>query len=113
MHDSLRTQELDRTTSSQLLDHGQPLGFLPTWWFWRNKDNVKLVRWPLRIAIGAAFLLGLALDASWWVMGLLPVVFIVGSVGFIERFIRHRALERRSTVAQIDDGGGAAEDKPR
>jgi hypothetical protein len=36
-----------------LLDHPQRLGILPTWWFWNDRKNWRLVRWPFAIAVAA------------------------------------------------------------
>lgn len=100
-------------SSPSLLDSRQPLGFLPTLWFWRDKENVRLVRWPLWVTIIAAFALAIAIDAGWLVSGLIPVAGILISLGLIERFVRRKALKRRSELERHALGSSDATDEPR
>lgn len=102
--------ELDKTaqpaTGTHLLDRPQRLGFLPTWRFWRDEENSRLVKWPVRLAIVAAFIFAIAVDAGWLVAGLLPVLAITITLGLVERYIRRRVLERRA--AQTAEQSGTA-----
>jgi Flp pilus assembly protein TadB len=100
-------QELDRVaqpeTGTHLLERPQRFGILPTWGFWRDKENSRLIRWPVRLAIVAAFVLAVVVDVGWIVAGLLPVVAITITLGLVERYVRRRALERRALVQATDD----------
>jgi hypothetical protein len=85
-----------------LLDRGQPLGILPTWSFWRDKRNVELVKWPLRLSIAGAFAAAAVLSAGWLLSGLAPVLGIVLCLGLIERYVRSQAARRREALASGD-----------
>jgi hypothetical protein len=91
------TAELEALTATEphLLDRPQRFGILPTWSFWRDEENARLVKWPVRLAIAAAFIFAIVVDAGWLLAGLLPIVGIAITLGLIERHVRRRALERR------------------
>jgi hypothetical protein len=79
-----------------LLDRPQALGVLPTWWFWNQPDNWRLVRWPFAVLV---VLLMVILDLL-AIGPLAYVLVIVGSLvlgtGLLEGYVRRRALRRRA-----------------
>jgi hypothetical protein len=81
-----------------LLERPQPLGILPTRWFWNDRENWRQVRWMFGLlAMGTVMLLSvtsLPLLAS---VLIAPSVIILAN-GLLERYIRRKALERRKAL---------------
>lgn len=79
-----------------LLEQPQPLGILPTWWFWNNRENWRLVRWPFAILVFALLTILAVLSLPLAVeLAALVGVFCL-SLGGLEKYVRLRALERRA-----------------
>jgi hypothetical protein len=77
-----------------LLDHPQPLGFVPTRRFWNDRENARLAGIP-RAAF--AFVLGIViatLDLPWWAAGLTVAGGLWLWQGLFERYIRQAAIRR-------------------
>jgi hypothetical protein len=86
-----------------LLDRPQRLGIFPTWWFWRDRDNWRWIRWPFAIFITALVIGLVLLELPLFVV--LPVylaVYVI-ALGSVERYIRHKALERRELAASTSN----------
>jgi hypothetical protein len=84
-----------------LLDKPQPLGILPTRWFWADRENRRLAAWLFGALV---FVMLLILNA----LGLHPLVdaAVIAAVlliarGSLEKYVRHKALQRRA-LAESD-----------
>jgi|SRR5690606_10147241 len=97
------TDKLDRAAEQRhLLDRPQPLGFLPTWWFWNNRENWRLVGWMFAI-LAVATLVALEFVP----LPSLAKAAIAGSTiilanGLLEKYVRHQAMKRRRALAEGD-----------
>ncbi|MBZ5709527.1 hypothetical protein [Nannocystis pusilla] len=88
-----------------LMSRPQPLGLLPTLWFWRELRTERPVLSMLVGSFMAAFSMGIVaiLQAAG---GSLPVVFAVAmglpylALGIVERGLRWVVLRRRRALAQ-------------
>lgn len=69
----------------------QRLGILPTWWFWKHKDNWKLVRALFAVVAGIAVVTVSVLDLPPAVAGFLVSMTIYMGVGLLERHVRSKA----------------------
>jgi hypothetical protein len=79
-----------------LLDRPQRLGVMPTWWFWRDRENWRYIRWPFTIFV-VALVMGLAL-VGLPLKAVLPLYLAAYflALGSVEKYIRHQALKRRA-----------------
>lgn len=85
-----------------LLAKPQPLGILPTWWFWTDPENWELVARGIMpfyvvVTLVALFVMPhpvLALGA--------PLVALWLSLGVLERYIRRQALRRRELADESE-----------
>jgi hypothetical protein len=88
--------ELSRTDGDTaqrwLADRPQRLGILPTWWFWNDRRNWRLIMWlviPTMLVVAATVdLLGVGTLA----LALTPALVVTVSLGLIERTIRRRLV---------------------
>ena len=80
-----------------LMDRPQPLGILPTYWFWRRIENYRLIRWlPVSVyAIVCTINIILPLSLGPVLAGTINGFAMILSVGVAERFIRARAKQRK------------------
>src|SRR5690606_659183 len=83
-----------------LLDRPQPLGILPTYWFWRDPETSKLGRWLMAPLAGATVLV-VVLASSFHplVAGLVAASVMVLATGLLEKYVRHQATKRRVLAA--------------
>lgn len=82
-----------------MLDRPQRLGILPTWWFWSDRENWRLVRWPFAIAVAALVLALAALSLAPALEFVVLVSAYVLALGSVEKYIRHQAMKRRALAA--------------
>jgi hypothetical protein len=97
------TNELQRgdklaVAHQRLLDRPQRLGFIPTWWFWRDKHNWRLARVPFQILAGAAVAFVTLTKPGLVLAGLIPALALILSLGLFERYIRNRAKAQRAAL---------------
>jgi hypothetical protein len=92
--------ELQRRPS--LLARPQRWGVLPTWWFWQEPENARLIAVPGALLLIAATL-GLILTGApvWLVLLGSAMPYLLG-LGLFERFIRRSARRRRDALALVD-----------
>ncbi|MFO7566893.1 MAG: hypothetical protein R6X02_29890 [Enhygromyxa sp.] len=96
------TDELEHPAppSRSLLDRPQPLGILPTRWFWTDRKNRRLAGWLfgalvfMMLVMLNAFALHPVLDAV-----IIAAVLLVAR-GLLEKYVRHKALQRRRALAE-------------
>jgi hypothetical protein len=88
----LRVPEAKR---GYLLDHPQPLGFLPTRWFWNDPENWRLVRWGYASGLFAMLLIAMLVFSNFWLVWMMPIAAAYLGFGLLERYIRRRAMARR------------------
>jgi hypothetical protein len=83
------------TRERHLLERPQLLGILPTWWFWNDRENWRLVRWPFAVFvfISALVLTAIALPLVAEI-AIFVSVFCLG-LGSLEKHVRRQALKRR------------------
>jgi hypothetical protein len=72
----------------------QPLGFLPTRWFWTDPRFAGWARYILAFAAANVVLLAILLSPSWWVAGLAAAFGTMLAQGLIEWAIRRRFLSQ-------------------
>ena len=77
-----------------LLDHPQLLGILPTMWFWQDKSNWRLIRWPFVAILWVAIAIVVSFDFPLWVVGVTVGGTLMLILGLIERYIRTAAKRR-------------------
>lgn len=88
-----------------LLDRPQPLGILPTYWFWRDPETSKLARWLMAPLAGVTVLvIVLASNFHPLVAGLVAASVMVLANGLLERYVRHQATKRRALAASVAGG---------
>lgn len=82
-----------------LMDKPQPLGFLPTWWFWRELYREQRFRTLMALLTLPAW--GLIL--VWWTyVGtsfLIPVLLLYVAEGIVEKFVRREIVRRRKRAS--------------
>ncbi len=88
-----------------ILDHPQPLGFLPTRQFWRDQEIRRVVAWPLGFVAAAMVLVIVAISPTWWAAGIIGVVSMLLAQGLFERYIRRKAKQRQLRVSMKTDDG--------
>jgi hypothetical protein len=92
--DEIATAERER--ERYLLDRPQRLGILPTWWFWNDRKNWRLVRWPFAIAVAAlVFTLGVLSLPLPLELGILLGTYVL-ALGSVEKYVRRQAMKRRA-----------------
>ena len=84
-----------RAPAGALIDQPQRLGILPTWWFWREPENIKMFRVPNFLIVVGSIVGTFALIPSWVAMFVMGSTAQVLALGLFERYVRRRALERR------------------
>lgn len=81
-----------------LMDKPQPLGFLPTWWFWRELYRERRFRALMALLTLPAWVVTLA----WWTFigdsFLAPVLLVYLTEGLVEKFVRRELLRRRMAL---------------
>lgn len=81
-----------------LMDKPQPLGFLPTWWFWRELYREQRFRGLMAVLTLPAW----GLTLLWWTfIGsslLAPVILVYLTEGLVEKAVRREILRRRTAV---------------
>lgn len=87
-----------------LIDRPQRLGFLPTWWFWNDHEQQRLLR-PLIAAISLPltpllFFLMLKLQWSVWTLIAVSTLWPLLVCGLVERHVRAE-LRRRALAAAL------------
>lgn len=92
------TDALD-TRSRHLLDHPQRLGFLPTWWFWNDRKNWRLVGWAFGVLAAITSIVLLIVAPPPLVGGLIAGAVIILANGLLEKYIRREAMKRRALAA--------------
>lgn len=81
-----------------LLEHPQPLGVLPTWWFWTDRASLRLLG-PGFGALAVLTLVALGLlSMHSLVGGIIAGVGIVLTSGMLEKRAREQAIERSLLV---------------
>lgn len=85
-----------------LTDRPQRLGILPTWWFWRDRENWRLIARPFTIfVISLAIILGSSeLPTMVWMPIYVAAYFV--ALGSVEKYVRVQASKRRLESAQLD-----------
>ena len=83
-----------------LLARRQRFGILPTWWFWNDRKNWRLVGWGF----------GVLAVITHWVLSLFNLRPIVGgaiamgvmvlAIGALEKYVRHEAHRRRELTSK-------------
>ncbi len=96
------------TEHGALVDHPQPLGILPTRWFWKDKANRSLVRWPYALLLWVTLMVIAVLEPPLWAWILASVIAAELWLGLIERYIRYKAKQRCRSHAMP-----MAESRPR
>jgi hypothetical protein len=88
-----------------LLDRPQPLGILPSYWFWRDPETSRLASWLLAPLAGVTVLvLMLAWSFNPIVGGLVGALLIVLANGLLEKYVRRQAIKRRALAASQEPG---------
>jgi hypothetical protein len=103
---SIVTDDLDQLESGghrSLLDHPQPLGILPTRWFWNDRKNWRLVSWAFGILVFVTLVILDVLGLHWLANVAIIVTVLFLAQGLLEKYIRHQALKRRPLVATATD----------
>lgn len=86
----------DETEPGFLLERPQRLGFLPSWWFWNQKENWRLIRLPMVLLVLVVFV-ALELVSLPPLLGAVTVaVTLTLALGLAERYVRQKALTRRA-----------------
>jgi hypothetical protein len=94
------TDKLEHPSARSLLDTPQPLGILPTRWFWADRKNRRLAGWLfgtlvfVMLVILNAFALHPVLDAA-----IIAAVLLLAR-GLLEKYVRHKTLQRRRALAE-------------
>ncbi|MFO7563053.1 MAG: hypothetical protein R6X02_10460 [Enhygromyxa sp.] len=93
-----KIQTLQPKRERYLLERPQPLGILPTRWFWNERENWREVGWMFGLlAMGTVMLLSFISLPPLASVLLAPSVIILAN-GLLERYIRRKALERREAL---------------
>jgi hypothetical protein len=85
-----------RAKERRLLDHPQPLGILPTWWFWNDRKNWRLVGWGFGLLAAIVVLVLPIFHLHPLVGGAIAAAVVVLANGLLEKYIRRQALKRRA-----------------
>jgi hypothetical protein len=96
-----------------LLDHPQPLGFLPTLRFWSDPECDRLSGIPRAIFVFVLLIVIGLIQPSWWIGGLAAVAGILLWQGLFERYIRQAAKRRfrsRPEPPALPDNSGPGRD---
>jgi hypothetical protein len=84
-----------------LLDLPQPLGFLPTRQFWRDRENKRLSGPVAAVTAGILLTINALLDLPLWATALGIAAGMILVQGLLERYIRYAARRRfRSRLEQ-------------
>lgn len=115
-NDSSTPRSLSRTSEPDgryLVSRPQPLGLMPTLWFWGKKENYRK---------GAPFILGINTLLYTFVLSQLSLGAVGGglaggasvllSFGLFERFVRWRVAVRRKRLAAATPQDDAHEPRP-
>jgi hypothetical protein len=90
------TDQSGQREQRHLLDHPQPLGILPTLWFWNDRANWRRVSW----AFGTlGFIITIAVFFSHLhplIAGLVAGLTMALAIGLLEKYVRHQAVKRRA-----------------
>ena len=89
----------DRVAPRSLLDRPQPLGILPTQWFWRQ-EHAPVIRWGFALLAGVTVLVTVALTDSVIVAGLVPPLVLLLANGLLEKYVRQQVAKRRVELAE-------------
>ena len=95
-----------------LLERPQPLGFLPSWWFWNDPKNWALIKIPFAIFGVAVVVIVDLLNLPLWATPLAIAGVLVLALGLIERYIRHAAKRRFRPRPEPPALGQEREDNP-
>lgn len=88
-----------RDERKSLVSRPQVLGIIPTWWFWSDEQNWRLVRVPASaLAAVAIFIVSLA-GLSPIAAGLAAFVAFILGIGTLERYIRRQT----KSMQQLED----------
>ena len=84
-----------------LTDRPQRLGILPTWWYWRDRENWRSIAWPFTtFVIALAIVLGYSeLPTMVWMPIYVAAYFV--ALGSVEKYVRVQASKRRLELAQL------------
>lgn len=74
-----------------LVDRPQRLGMMPTWWFWNDRDNWRLVRAPFAMLAAVAVVAVNLLDLPIALAAIVASAAIFLAMGVLERFVRRKA----------------------
>ncbi|MCY0994707.1 hypothetical protein OV203_46710 [Nannocystis sp. ILAH1] len=100
-----RGDERVAAVARSIMDKPQPLGFLPTWWFWRALYRERRFRVLMVVLTLPAWILTLA----WWTFigdsFLAPVILVYLTEGLVEKFVRREILRRRMALLADADTG--------
>ena len=86
------------TVARSLMDKPQPLGFLPTWWFWRELYRER----RFRVLMAVLTLPAWGLTLAWWTFignsFLAPVLLVYLVEGLVEKLVRREIVRRRTAL---------------
>lgn len=82
-----------------LLDRPQPLGILPTWWFWNQRENWRLVGWGFGLFAAVITITIPLLNLHPLMAGLVAAGALMMAIGLLEKYVRHQAERRRALAA--------------
>lgn len=90
---ALADEEIDGYPA--LLMRPQYLGFVPTYWFWRDREHYRSIERPFEAYI--EFQMWIVMFGAWWFVdfyaaGAITVVSVVVAFGVVERALRARAM---------------------
>ncbi len=77
-----------------LLDRPQPMGVLPSWWFWNDPKNWALIKVPFTVYVVVVMVVVDVIDLP---LSTALVVYIAAywlALGLIERYVRWAAKRR-------------------
>jgi hypothetical protein len=74
----------------------QPLGLLPTRWFWQDRRNRRIVAWMFAAISFITVVIGDLIGAHPMLVGASLLLTLPLAEGLLERYVRHQVMKRRA-----------------
>jgi hypothetical protein len=90
------TDGVQHSEERYLLDRPQRFGILPTWWFWRDRKNWRMVGWGFGIIAAVTNVILAIVQPHPLIGGLVAGLVIILANGLLEKYVRRQAVKRRA-----------------